>query len=111
MPILKRIITEPEHRKDYRNTKGVHFEAKCDYCGEIFYPKRSTAKYCSKTCGREAVRIANQDKKSIKGTRQEISEAIKALEILKEGEIDQSKIFELNKQIRALKIALKHTNA
>jgi hypothetical protein len=36
--------------KDYRDKEGVYYEAKCDHCGRIYYPKRSTSKYCSKTC-------------------------------------------------------------
>lgn len=50
MAILKRIV--PEYPvKDYRNSKGVHYEAQCSHCNRIYYPKRSTSKYCSKECG------------------------------------------------------------
>lgn len=111
MPILKRILAEKESIKDYRNTKGVHYEAKCDFCGSIFYPKRSTAKYCSKICGREAVRIAKSDKKSIKYSAEDIKSAIDALEVLKDGEKNPLKLLDINKQIKALKIAGKYSNS
>jgi hypothetical protein len=53
MPILKRVVPAPINVKDYRNSGGVYYEAKCEQCGRTFYPKRRTAKYCSKTCGIE----------------------------------------------------------
>lgn len=53
MPILKRIVPEPIDIKDYRDDKGIHYEAKCDQCGRIYYPKRSTSKFCSKVCSTE----------------------------------------------------------
>lgn len=49
MAILKKYVPEPLI-KDYRDKEGVYYEAKCDHCGRIYYPKRSTSKYCSKTC-------------------------------------------------------------
>ena len=52
MAILKRFVPEPEV-KDWRGSDGVHYEAKCEQCGRIFYPKRSTAKYCSRRCNDE----------------------------------------------------------
>lgn len=72
MPILKRFVPEPKDIKDYRDTPGVHFEAKCDQCGRIFYPKRGTAKYCSKTCSIEFRRggiLANPIEKNDKASK------------------------------------------
>lgn len=53
MAVLKRYVPEPNDIKDYRDRSGVFYEAKCEQCGRIFYPKRGTAKYCSKQCGIE----------------------------------------------------------
>jgi endogenous inhibitor of DNA gyrase (YacG/DUF329 family) len=49
MAILKKIVPQPII-KDYRDQDGSYYEAKCDQCGRIYYPKRSTSKYCSKLC-------------------------------------------------------------
>ena len=53
MPILKRVVPEPLNIKDFRDNGGIYYEAKCEQCGRIFYPKRGTAMYCSKRCGIE----------------------------------------------------------
>lgn len=50
MAIIKRIVPEPIV-KDYRDNNGSYYEAKCEQCGRIYYPKRNTSKYCSKQCG------------------------------------------------------------
>lgn len=55
MAILKKFVPEPKI-KDYRYSEGVYYEAKCDQCGRIYYPKRSTSKFCSKIC---TVQFAN----------------------------------------------------
>lgn len=56
MPILNRITKPSIEIKDYRNTRGVYYEAFCDQCGLKYYPKRSTAKFCSKFCSNESSR-------------------------------------------------------
>jgi len=53
MPILKRIVPEPVAIKDYREDGGIYYEAKCDLCGRIYYPKRNTSKFCSRVCATE----------------------------------------------------------
>jgi uncharacterized Zn finger protein (UPF0148 family) len=67
MAVLKRHVPEPINIKDYREQGGVFYEAKCEQCGRIFYPKRGTAKYCSKQCGIEfrngGILEKNEDKK------------------------------------------------
>jgi hypothetical protein len=35
---------------DKRSEDGGYYEAICDECGNMFYPLRSTAKYCSRSC-------------------------------------------------------------
>jgi hypothetical protein len=49
MGILKYI---PKKREiiDNRSSEGGFYEAECDECKEPFYPKRSNAKYCSRSC-------------------------------------------------------------
>jgi len=35
---------------DKRSEDGGYYEAICDECGTTFYPLRSSAKYCSRSC-------------------------------------------------------------
>lgn len=35
---------------DKRSEDGGYYEALCDECGNTFYPLRSSAKYCSRSC-------------------------------------------------------------
>ena len=35
---------------DRRTDNGGYYEAVCDECGNVYYPKRSNAKYCSRSC-------------------------------------------------------------
>ena len=78
MAVLKRHVPEPIFIKDYREQGGVFYEAKCEQCGRIFYPKRGTAKYCSKQCGiefRNGGILSNEDelqKKKLEKLRAEI---------------------------------------
>ena len=68
MAVLKRYVPEPNNIKDYRDRPGVFYEAKCEQCGRIFYPKRGTAKYCSKQCGieyRNGGVLAKKDDKKV----------------------------------------------
>ena len=58
MPILKKVVPQSKV-KDYRDSGHVFFEAKCDYCGTIFYPARRTAMYCSKRCNMEHKNLAH----------------------------------------------------
>jgi hypothetical protein len=94
MPILKRVVPAPKDIKDYRDESGVYFEAKCDQCGRIFYPKRGTAKYCSKTCSIEYRRggilinpieeKSKSSKPSETSNKKSIKPSTSALEKLKE---------------------------
>ncbi len=43
IPKVKEVI-------DNRSPDGGFYEAECDECSNIFYPKRSNAKYCSRSC-------------------------------------------------------------
>ena len=41
---------------DRRTDNGGYYEAVCDECGNVYYPKRSNAKYCSRSCNVMAYR-------------------------------------------------------
>jgi hypothetical protein len=43
IPIKKQVI-------DKRSEEGGFYEAECDECHNPFYPKRSNARYCSRSC-------------------------------------------------------------
>jgi hypothetical protein len=43
IPIKKQVI-------DKRTEEGGFYEAECDECHNPFYPKRSNARYCSRSC-------------------------------------------------------------
>jgi hypothetical protein len=86
MAIITKIVPEPII-KDYRNDGGSYYEAKCDQCGRIYYPKRSTSKYCSKSCNnmfaQGGILMNPPHKEPVKGdskvklTRKEENERIK----------------------------------
>jgi hypothetical protein len=77
MAVLKRYVPEPTQIKDYRDRGGVFYEAKCEQCGRIFYPKRGTAKYCSKMCGIEYRNGGILTKKENKGYETAQKDALK----------------------------------
>lgn len=49
MGILK-YIPKKKEIIDNRSSEGGFYEAECDECKNTFYPKRSNAKYCSRSC-------------------------------------------------------------
>jgi hypothetical protein len=124
MAVLKRYVPEPIDIKDYRDRPGVFYEAKCEQCGRIFYPKRGTAKYCSKQCGIEyrngGVLTKKDDKKLSISTQNEkeprpVSPAIALLRKRRaEEEAKREKAKQKREQKarlkRALKIAEKYKN-
>jgi len=48
MAIIKYIPKKVKIR-DFRNDNGGYYEAKCDFCGRLYYPKKKS-KYCSSNC-------------------------------------------------------------
>lgn len=44
--------------RDNRTTGKGYYDAKCEVCGTLFYPKRSNAKYCTTKCALINHRIA-----------------------------------------------------
>jgi hypothetical protein len=77
MAVLKRYVPEPTQIKDYRDRGGVYYEAQCEQCSRIFYPKRGTAKYCSKMCGIEYRNGGIITKKANKGSDTTQKDALK----------------------------------
>lgn len=61
MAILKHIPKKTQI-VDHRNSEGGYFVAICDVCGREYYPKRSTSKYCSASCGMTAYRTKVSEK-------------------------------------------------
>jgi len=61
MAILK-YIPKKTQIVDHRNSEGGYFVAICDVCGREYYPKRSTSKYCSASCGMTAYRTKVSEK-------------------------------------------------
>jgi len=57
MTILKYIPAE-QNIIDYRGKNVGYYEATCDVCGTLFYPRRSDTKYCTAGCGLIAYRKA-----------------------------------------------------
>lgn len=55
MPILN-YVPKKTTKIDHRSEAGGYYEAKCTECSETFYPKRNSAKFCSKTCQMQAWR-------------------------------------------------------
>jgi len=59
MPIIS-YVPKKVAIKDRRNSDGGYYIAKCDNCNIEFYPKRTTAKYCSPECMRRAWHIKHK---------------------------------------------------
>lgn len=86
MPIL-RYIPPKKTIVDRRTSEGGYYQAECDHCGSIFYPKRCTAKFCSRSCTVMAYRLTKSAKKAIKeakkGTFTKIGDCYGYDEVLK----------------------------
>lgn len=52
---------------DNRNPNGGFYEATCDSCGTIYYPKRITSKYCTPKCGLDNFRKNKAEKLALGG--------------------------------------------
>ena len=59
---IVRYIPKKKEVIDRRNADGGYYEAECEECGNLFYPKRSSAKYCSRSCTVMAYRRATKSK-------------------------------------------------
>ena len=59
---MLRYIPRKKEVIDRRSTEGGYYEAQCEECGNTFYPKRSSAKYCSRSCTVMAYRRAIKNK-------------------------------------------------
>lgn len=98
MAILKYFPPQIEIRDNRAMDKG-YYEAACENCGTLFYPKRSNAKYCTSKCSliyhrknKVAILVAGGTIKSSKSTREiinEIKEKLKAARETPEKTIDK----------------------
>lgn len=55
---IKKFIPGPKKIIDHRGNPHGFYEAVCDVCGTIYYPKRSNSKYCNSKCAVVAHRTA-----------------------------------------------------
>jgi hypothetical protein len=51
---IKKFVPSKKFFRDNRSPEGNYYIAKCDVCGIEFYPRRSSAKYCTSYCGLKA---------------------------------------------------------
>lgn len=59
--------------RDFRTDKGGYYEAKCEFCGGEFYPKRKDALYCSDSCMKLAIKKdREEEKKTVKEPNNDI---------------------------------------
>lgn len=56
---IQKYIPKKKNIIDRRTPDGGYYEAVCDDCGTVFYPKRSNARYCSHSCTVAAMRKRN----------------------------------------------------
>jgi hypothetical protein len=78
MPIVK-FVPPLFDIKDYRTPHGNYYVAKCDNCGQEFYPKRSDAKFCSKKCTLITYRINKTNDPKPKAPKKEEFEPIETV--------------------------------
>lgn len=66
MAILK-FVPSPKKIRDNRSNDNGYYEATCNSCGTLFFPKRSNAKYCTPKCAVDAHRtaVASGEKKIV----------------------------------------------
>lgn len=57
MAILK-FVPSPKKIRDNRSNENGYYEAACNVCGTLFFPKRSNAKYCTSKCAQNNHRMA-----------------------------------------------------
>lgn len=55
---IKKFIPGPKKIIDHRGNPHGFYEAVCDVCGTVYYPKRSNSKYCNSKCAVVAHRTA-----------------------------------------------------
>lgn len=60
---ILRYIPKKREVIDRRSDNGGYYEAMCNECGNAFYPKRSNAMYCSRSCTVMAYRKHREAKK------------------------------------------------
>jgi len=86
---IKKFIPGPKKIIDHRGNPHGFYEAVCDVCGTIYYPKRSNSKYCNSKCAVVAHRTAIANGTKTKKTQEPLSKEqliIRAKMKLKEAE-------------------------
>lgn len=68
MAILK-FVPSPKKIRDNRSNENGYYEATCNVCGTVFFPKRSNAKYCTSKCAQDNHRM---ELVSVKKTKKDI---------------------------------------
>jgi len=83
---IKKFIPGPKKIIDHRGNPHGFYEAVCDVCGTVYYPKRSNSKYCNSKCAVVAHRaaIANGTKTKKEPSKEQL--IIRAKMKLKEAE-------------------------
>jgi hypothetical protein len=72
-----RYIPRKKEIIDRRSADGGYYESECDHCGSIYYPKRSSAKFCSRACTVMAYRM---NKKPVNAPKQPQKDIITKLQ-------------------------------
>jgi len=78
---ITKFIPEKKKIRDNRNPEGGFYEAVCDSCGTVFYPKRANAKYCNSKCAQNSFRAkiaAGEIPKKLKPKPGQIKETVKS---------------------------------
>ena len=98
---------------DNRTSEGGYYHAICDECGNEFYPKRSNAKYCSRSC---LVMAYRKNKTEVKPKKNQKSENVVLFDgsltdlarILKQNysiETNGAPAYILKEELRPLKVS------
>lgn len=66
--------------KDNRNDDGGYYIAKCVVCGSEYYPKKSTALYCSEVCNQKAFLKQRKESEAIQKEAERVANIAKAEE-------------------------------
>ena len=106
LPPLKKV-------KDFRNNPNGHYEAVCEHCSTPFFPKRSTALYCTPNCAYQhrkgkptskKIATKNPDIKTLSSNVKSITYTKSVYEFLSERHNTKQKKGAIMKSLIALKI-------
>lgn len=80
---------------DRRSDEGGYYEAKCDHCGTLYYPKSALSKYCSRACAVQAYRKRN----GITGTAVKQPKTVEGVPNKKENPLEAAKKVDTNRTL------------